>query len=370
MNGELVESMFSRATGAGIDPHDYRRACAAVATPVDWAPACAAAAERYRAAAQDRVVATQDRVATVQDRAAATQDRAAEPPTGHGRPDRGAASARFRTVPPSSVTRGENLLMAARWAHLATLIPDSDHPVHAAAADSDAEEGFSLLEPGSRRITGRDFTGILRGPAHAERTVIVVPGLDSSKDEFHVLADALVRRGAAVFTMDGPGQGALAATSTMTTDYPAVIGAAIDALGAAEVGVVGLSLGGYYAAAAAALDPRITVAATVSGPFRLDWPALPDPIADLIIRRAGSREAAEAFASTVDLTTLAPALRCPLLVVDGADDVIPGVTDGAPLAHSAPRAHYLRIPGGDHLVGNNQSAWLPVVADHLTEGIR
>ncbi|MFD8101495.1 alpha/beta hydrolase family protein [Nocardia fluminea] len=378
MNAELVESMFSRATGAGIDPHDYRRACAAVATPADWAPACAAAAERYRAAAQERVVAAEERVATAQDwvaarqdRAAATQDRVAtEPPTGHDRPDRGSAVACCRTVPPSSVTRGENLLMAARWAHLATLIPDSDHPVHAAAADSDAEEGFSLLEPGSRRITGRDFTGILRGPAHAERTVIVVPGLDSSKDEFHVLADALVRRGAAVFAMDGPGQGALAATSTMTTDYPAVIGAAIDALGAAEVGVVGLSLGGYYAAAAAALDPRITVAATVSGPFRLDWPALPDPIVDLIIRRAGSREAAEAFALTVDLTTLAPALRCPLLVVDGADDVIPGVTDGAPLAHSAPRAHYLRIPGGDHLVGNNQSAWLPVVADHLTEGIR
>ncbi len=51
MSAELVESMFSRATGAGIDPHDYRRTCADIATPADWAPACAVAAERFRAAA-------------------------------------------------------------------------------------------------------------------------------------------------------------------------------------------------------------------------------------------------------------------------------------------------------------------------------
>lgn len=332
MSAELVAAMLSRATGAGIDPHHYRRVCTDITTPADWAPACAAAAQQYRATT-------------------------------------GTTAARSRAAPESPITRGENLLMAARWSHLATLVPDSEHHVHAAAADSAAEEGFSLLEPRSRRITGRDFTGILRGPANATHTVIVVAGLDSSKDEFHVLADALVRRGAAVFAMDGPGQGAFAATSTMTTDYPAVIGAVIDALGAAHVGVVGLSLGGYYAAAAAALDPRIMVAATVSGPFRLDWDGLPEPVRELITRRAGSRAAAAAFASTVDLTTRAAAVRCPLLVVDGAADVIPGVVDGASLARTAPHARYLRIPGGDHLVGNNQHAWLPAVADHLTEGL-
>lgn len=398
MNAELVEAMFSRATGAGIDPHDYRRICADIETPADWAPACAAAAERFRAAAGQGQVGRESvaepgwvdwesvaEPARVVSESAAEQDQVVpESAAGSDRVGResGAgpdlmsapgqypvipepAVARCRTVPPSSVTRGENLLMAARWSHLATLIPDGEHHAHAAAADSAAEEGFSLLEPGSRRIAGRDFTGILRGPMDAARTVIVVPGLDSSKDEFHVLADALVRRGAAVFAMDGPGQGVLAGTSAMTTDYPAVIGAVIDALDAAHVGVAGLSLGGYYAAAAAALDPRITVAATVSGPFRLDWSTLPDPVRDLITRRAGSREAAEAFASTVDLTTLAPTLRCPLLVVDGADDSIPGVTDGELLARTATRARYLRIPGGDHLVGNNQPAWLPAVADHL-----
>lgn len=320
MSDGLVEALFSRATGAGIDPHNYRRTCAEIATPADWAPACAAAAARYR------------------------------------------------TAPGSAITRGHHLLMSARWSHLATLVPDENHVAHAEAADSAAEHGFSLLEPTARRITGADFTGILRGPADAVGTVIVVPGLDSSKDEFHVLADALLARGVAVFAMDGPGQGARIGTSTLTGDYPAVIGAAIDALGVARVGVVGLSLGGYYAAAAAARDPRIIVAATVSGPYRLDWSTLPDPVRDLMTRRAGSPSAAASFAATVDLAERAPTLRCPLLVVDGGDDHIPGVADGAALANQAPNGRYLRVPGGDHLVGNNQQAWLPAVADHLTEG--
>ncbi|MFC4376380.1 alpha/beta hydrolase family protein [Nocardia halotolerans] len=324
MGTELVEAMFSRATGAGIDPHDYHRALAGVAAPGDWAPACAAAADRHRDA-----------------------------PAG------------------SAITRGDHLVLSARWSHLATLVPDAHHLDHARAADLTSEQGFSLLSAGVRRIDGRDFTGILREPnGPAVGTVIVVPGLDSSKEEFHVLADALIRRGAAVFAMDGPGQGTRLATTTLSAAYPDVISAVIDELGIERAGVVGLSLGGYYGAAAAAADPRITVAASVSGPSRLDWAHLPGPVRELMARRAGSLRAAAAFAATVDLSDSAAHVRCRLLVVDGGADVVPGVTDGALLAQRAPRGRYLRIPGGDHLVGNDQQAWLPAVADHLTGGLR
>lgn len=324
MSAELIEAMFSRATGAGIDAHDYRRALADLTGPADWAQACAAAAARYRHAPAA-----------------------------------------------SSITRGDNLVLAARWSHLATLVPDERHLEHALAADSAGEEGLSLLSAGVRRIDGRDFTGILRVPTtEAVGTVIVVPGLDSSKDEFHLIADALVRRGAAVLAMDGPGQGARIATSRLSVDYPRVIGAVIDALGIERVGVLGLSLGGYYAAAAAARDRRIAVAATVSGPYRLHWADLPAPVRALLIGRAGSVAAAEAFAATVDLSDVAARPRCPLLVVDGSADVIAGVTNGEPLARHAPHGRYLCVPGGDHLVGNARQAWLPVVADFLVEGLR
>uniref|UniRef100_UPI003BADBDD7 alpha/beta fold hydrolase n=1 Tax=Streptomyces sp. NBC_01592 TaxID=2975889 RepID=UPI003BADBDD7 len=58
-------------------------------------------------------------------------------------------------------------------------------------------------------------------------------------------------------------------------DYERVVGRVIDALGAARIGLVGLSLGGYFAARAAALEPRVAAVATVSGPFHLDWEELP-----------------------------------------------------------------------------------------------
>jgi hypothetical protein len=61
----------------------------------------------------------------------------------------------------------------------------------------------------------------------------------------------------AVFAMDGPGQGLLAATSTLRPAYEQVVGRVIDALGVARVGVVGLSLGGYFAARAAALEVQL-----------------------------------------------------------------------------------------------------------------
>src|ERR1035441_7895537 len=40
-------------------------------------------------------------------------------------------------------------------------------------------------------------------------------------------------------------------------------------------------------------------------------------------------------------------------------------TNGAVLADAAPRAEYLLVPGGDHMVGNARWAWLPGTADWL-----
>ncbi|MEW9556315.1 alpha/beta hydrolase family protein, partial [Nonomuraea sp. NPDC050783] len=140
-------------------------------------------------------------------------------------------------------------------------------------------------------------------------------------------------------------------------------------LGAERVGLVGLSLGGYYVAESAAHEPRVAVAATVSGPFRLDWPALPEPVRRLLAERAGGEDAARRFAGQVDLSALAARIACPLLVVDGGQDVIPGVTGGEPLARLAPRGRYLRVPHGDHLLGNARPDWLPALADWIATAL-
>ncbi|WP_033435064.1 alpha/beta hydrolase family protein [Saccharothrix syringae] len=336
----LVTADLSRATGAGLDPHEYLRRTEGVTTARDWLDACAGAGEEYLRRA-----------------AAAT----------------------------SPVTAAEYRRLAARWFHFATLCPSLDRDAWAgAAARADEAMGLALglgpdnravgRSPGptnppttARRLSGPLFTGWLRGPADPVATVVVVPGLDSSKEEFHLLAEALLRRGAAVLALDGPGQGVLAPTTRVRADYHHVVDQAVTALGVDRVGLVGLSLGGYYAAEAAAHDTRVAATVTVSGPFRLAWPDLPPLIREVLTVRAGGAGEAESFADRVDLTDLAPRITTPLLVVDGGRDVIPGVTNGEPLARLAPAGDHLRVDHGDHLLGNARPDWLPVAADWLLD---
>ena len=56
---------------------------------------------------------------------------------------------------------------------------------------------------------GASMYGILRKPWHMPKppVVILVPGLDSVKEELHIYGDDFLRRGMAVLAIDGPGQG-------------------------------------------------------------------------------------------------------------------------------------------------------------------
>ncbi|WP_106398432.1 alpha/beta hydrolase family protein [Actinocorallia populi] len=326
MNGgaEFAASQWTRATGIGLDPHEYQRVTGALESVDEWGPACVEAARGHLARAADAW---------------------------------------------SSVSEGEHLMAAARWFHAATLAPYAEAGQAAKEADSAFGRALALLEPDSQRVEGEEFTGWLRGPADAPATVVIVPGMDSAKEEFLDVASALLARGLAVFAMDGPGQDSLAATTTVRADYHRVVGRVLDALNVNRAGVVGLSLGGYYAAETAALEPRVAAAATVSGPFRLTWSELPEPVRDILIRRAGGAEAARAFTRRVDLSALAPRITVPLLVVDGGRDDIPGVENGERLAATAPHGAYLNIPHGDHLLGNARPDWLPRLADWMTRAL-
>ncbi|WP_372455454.1 alpha/beta fold hydrolase, partial [Nonomuraea ceibae] len=88
-----------------------------------------------------------------------------------------------------------------------------------------------------------------------------------------------------------------------------------------------------------------------------------------LIQRAGGEEAARRFAGQVDVSALAPQITCPLLVIDGGQDVIPGVTNGEPLARLAPRGRYVWLPHGDHLLGNARPDWLATAADWISAAL-
>jgi len=324
---EFVALNRSRTSGAGLDPFEYDRVTAPLTSLYDWPAALRDQALAHRAAAVSYET--------------------------EGR----------------TVSAGEAYRVATRWFHCAVLLPHPDREFTAQAArEADEAMGRALahLDPTAVRLAGEGFTGRLRRPAAANgSTVIVIPGLDSSKEEFHDVTEALLRRGTAVFSMDGPGQGVLAATTVVEADYQRVVSRVIDALGLPEVGVIGMSLGGYYAAVSAAHEPRIRAAAAVSGPFRLTWEKLPPFVTDTLTQRAGSIDAAREFAGRVDLRDVAARIACPLRVVEGGTDDTPGVAPAERLAADAPRGELLLVPHGDHLLGNARADWLPSTADWL-----
>ncbi|GAA2327218.1 alpha/beta fold hydrolase [Streptomyces kunmingensis] len=333
---DFIGQNRSRTYGAGLDPFAYERVTSGLDDLHDWPAAFVRAARDHLA-------------------------------DGERYEGRGAVR-----------SAGEAYRRAARWFHCAVLLPHPDREATAhAAAQADAAMGraLALLEPDAVRIEDASYAGWLRGAGSGRGgggggVVVVVPGLDSSKEEFHDVTEALLARGSAVFTMDGPGQGVRAATTTVTSEYEHVLTRLVDALherlGPVPVGVVGLSLGGYYAALGAAREPRIRAAVTVSGPYRLTgWDDTVPFVRETLTQRAGSRDAARKFLAGVDLRGTAGRIAVPLLVVDGADDAIPGVENGERLAAEAPHGIYHSVPGGDHLLGNVREQWLPGAADWL-----
>lgn len=334
---QFIAGNRSRAQVCGLDPYEYDRVTADLDTLRDWLPAFRRVGERYRQAGE--TYAADGRV----------------------------------------VSAGDALRTAARWLHCATFPPLAEHErTIAAAREADAmmARAFAYLDPSAVRIEGEGFAGWLRRPPGSirpTRVVVVAPGLNSGKEEFHAVDEALLRRGVATFSFDGPGQGVLVDTAPRA-DYHRVVGRVIDALEtrtdldtSAGVGLVGMSLGGFYATLTAAHEPRVAATVAVSGPYRLDWAELPLFVRETLTVRTGSAGAAQEFVRGVDLADIASGIGTPLRVVEGGEDVTPGVLPAERAAHQAPSGELLVVPYGDHLLCNAQSAWLPDTADWLVD---
>jgi dienelactone hydrolase len=270
---------------------------------------------------------------------------------------------------------------AARWLHFATCVPSNDRDAvadllsrssiahrRALRLTNDAAEYFDA------NATGGQFTAILERPEGilSPAVVLVVPGLDSSKVEFAPIAAMLRSRGLATLRIDGPAQGEMLATSTLCAQYETVVAAAVDLLhrqpnlDASRIGIIGLSLGGYYVPRAISFERRIAAAVAVTGVFAFQpWQTLAPMIRQILTLRAGTEETARAFAASVDLAAVAPTIQQPLLVVGGGKDPVVPVEDCRRLASAAPRGEYFEVAEGDHLCANRQWLWQAQATDWL-----
>ena len=96
--------------------------------------------------------------------------------------------------------------------------------------------------------------------------VLLIPGLDSTKEEFFLLENLFLARGMATLSLDGPGPGRGRATrcrcgTTTRSRVDRDPRRARRPRVRPAIGALGVSLGGYYAPRAAAFEPRIRAVA-------------------------------------------------------------------------------------------------------------
>ena len=224
----------------------------------------------------------------------------------------------------------------------------------------------------------------LRRPAGTVRAplVLLIPGLDSTKEEFFHWENVFLTRGMATLSMDGPGQGESGFTLPIRADYEVAVAAFLDELSRraepridlTRVGAAGVSLGGYYAPRAAAFEPRIRAVAAISGPYDFGeiWEQLPsltrEAFAVFGTRPPASDERdARARAGELSLHGVAARITQPALFVTGGLDRIVPWEQTERAASETPNGSFVLYAQGSHVCSNVPYRYRPLVGDWMAE---
>lgn len=208
--------------------------------------------------------------------------------------------------------------------------------------------------------------------------VVLLPGLDSIKEELSAYDADFHDRGVATLAVDGAAQGETWYDQGMTPDYPALISAVLDhvetldpeGVDTSRLGVYGVSLGGFYAPFVAAHEPRFDACVGISGPFTVGsvsgrgselvkeqfvWACKSDSLVEV-------DEITDEMSLREDITDL----TAPSLMVTGMNDHIIPPAQTERIADRAPNGEYVLYPEGNHVCNNIPYKYRPMAADWLT----
>lgn len=289
---------------------------------------------------------------------------------------------------------GEHLTRAAMYYHFGSHVWHEDADVrddaHRTAVDLFARGG-QYLDPPVRRIEapyedgGFDVPGNLRVPDHGpggdddSPLVVLLPGLDSIKEELSHYDPHFHERGMATLAVDGAAQGETWYEQGMTPAYPALISAVVDhvreldpeGVDASRLGVYGVSLGGFYAPYVAAHDDRFDACVGVSGPFTVGpvstrgggllaeqfrWACKADSLVEV-----------DEITEEMSLRDHVEDLTAPTLALTGANDTIIPPAQTERIANRAPGGEYLLYEEGNHVCNNVPYKYRPRAADWMRE---
>ncbi len=280
---------------------------------------------------------------------------------------------------------GEFYARAATYFHFGKFLfvhdQDQAKAAHARAVDALNRATPLFVPPGSRHeiaFEGSHLVGLFRAP-HAEgphATVVLIPGLDSTKEEFRDVERVFHDRGMATFALDGPGQGEAEWTLPIRPEWEEVGKVVVSYLAAMpevdenRIGVWGVSLGGFYAARLASANLPIRATIALAGPYNLGatWKDL-NPLtrhAFEVRSMSASPEAAERRAWDMTLEGFAEKITQPLMVIMGKRDRLFPWQDGQRLADEAQgETTFVLLEEGNHGCANVISRHRPLGADWM-----
>jgi alpha-beta hydrolase superfamily lysophospholipase len=215
--------------------------------------------------------------------------------------------------------------------------------------------------------------------------VIFLPGADSTKEElFFQGGYDLLERGVSVLAADGPGQGEMIHFGKVPIrhDFEVPVSALVDFLqtraevDARRIGLVGISMGGYYAIRAAAFENRLR--ATVA------WSAIFDVVSDVFdffppirpqlrwITQTEDEAACRNFLKPFRLDGIVGRAEIPILVVHGSEDPICDPKAADNIAKNAGPNVEVRVfgpeeGGSGHVMADNYAHALPLMFDWLVD---
>jgi dienelactone hydrolase len=270
------------------------------------------------------------------------------------------------------ISAGAHLSQAAVYYHFAKFLFVNDldqmREAHMAAVRC-LNDALPYLDPPGRRVEipfeGSRMVGVLRQPAGPgpHPAMIMIPGLDSTKEELRSTEELFLERGIATFSVDGPGQGEAEYDLAIRGDWEVPGAAIIDhlstepGLDASRIGVWGVSLGGYYAPRVASGDERVRACVALAGPFIFaeNWDQRPILTREAFRVRSKSADMDSAREAARQLTMegRAEQIRCPLLAVMGKlDRLIPWEQAARLVKEAGGPAELLLLEKGNHGCAN------------------
>jgi pimeloyl-ACP methyl ester carboxylesterase len=289
-----------------------------------------------------------------------------------------------------SLSAAQAFQRAAWCYHLGKFLWFEDLKMHAELRDRSVSiyrQALPRLDPVGERLEipfeGQFIPGNLRRARGARRPplVLIVPGLDSSKEELFAIEEDFLRRGMATLTIDGPGQSENSVHFAIRPNWETVIAPLLDELAGRDhgvdldrVGLMGISMGAIYGPRAAAHEKRIRAVVALAGPYNLGhcWDAL-NPLTKggyIFYTKSADEAGARRKAYSLNLEGMLHLVTQPMLVIHGAKDRLFPPAQAERIAKEAPNATLVMYPDGNHVCNNIAYKYRPLMADWMAEQLR